>query len=140
MSEVPLYGRPSGSYEKPFRCQTVCPECVQHVASQTRKVDMRLPKNKNQIPIAQGRSTQFISMIKLIWTSRLSMKNSLSRPRPGVCFGVARPRRGVPLASQGQNPALTDLCVPHSFSSEITSHNEFLKSFCKVNSYTKPST
>jgi len=31
-----------------------------------------------QTPMAQGRSTKIISMIKWIWTSRLSIKNSLS--------------------------------------------------------------
>jgi len=31
-----------------------------------------------QTPMAQGRSTKIISMIKWIWTSRWSIKNSLS--------------------------------------------------------------
>ena len=37
-----------------------------------------------QTPMAQGRSTKIISMIKWIWTSRLSIKNSLSRPAGGL--------------------------------------------------------
>ena len=43
--------------------------------------------------MAQGRSTQIISMIKWIWTNRLSIKNSLSTPgrrRPRLVFKADR--------------------------------------------------
>jgi len=43
-----------------------------------RKVDIRLPEKGIQTPMAQGRSTIIISMIKWIRTSRLLIKNSLS--------------------------------------------------------------
>ena len=41
-----------------------------------------------QTPMAQGRSTKNISMMNWIWTSRLSVKNSLSTPerQGGVAF------------------------------------------------------
>ena len=42
------------------------------------KVDIRLPGKRIQAPMAQGRSTKVISMIKWIRTSRLSKQNSLS--------------------------------------------------------------
>jgi len=41
----------------------------------------------NQTPMAQGRSTEIISMIKWIRTSRLSMKNSLSSQTPALSHG-----------------------------------------------------
>ena len=43
------------------------------------KVDIRLPEKGIQTPMAQGRSTKIISMIKWIRTSRPSIKNSVSR-------------------------------------------------------------
>jgi len=46
--------------------------------SGTRKVDKGYLKKGIQIPMAQGRSTKVISMIKRIRTSRLAIKNSLS--------------------------------------------------------------
>ena len=45
-----------------------------------RKVDIRLPGKVHSKSMAQGRSTKIISMIKWIRISRLSIKNSLSRP------------------------------------------------------------
>ena len=45
-----------------------------------RKVDVRFPGKEIQTPMAQGRSTKIISMIKWIQTSKLSIKNSLSLP------------------------------------------------------------
>ena len=44
----------------------------------TKKVDIRLPGNGNSTPMAQGRSTEIISMIEWIRTSRLSIQISLS--------------------------------------------------------------
>ena len=44
----------------------------------TRKVDIRLTDEGVQTPMAQGRSTKIISMIKWIRTSKLSIKISLS--------------------------------------------------------------
>jgi len=43
-----------------------------------RKVDIWLPGKETSTPMAQGRSTKTISMIKWIRTSRLSIKNSVS--------------------------------------------------------------
>ena len=58
---------------------TLTPPAVQiRYLSPPKKVDMRLPGKGIQTPIAQGRSTEIISMIKWIRTSRLSMNSSVS--------------------------------------------------------------
>ena len=65
---------------KKKKCRSICvPPSVSHhrCPSITREKDMRIPK-KNQIPMAQGRSTKSISMNKWIRTSRLWIKNSPS--------------------------------------------------------------
>jgi len=44
-----------------------------------RKVDIRLPEKGNSNSRGARPGHQIVSMIKWIWTSRLSIKNSLSR-------------------------------------------------------------
>ena len=58
----------------------------------TRGVDIRLPGKGIQTPMAQGRSTKIISMIKWIRTSRLSTKNSLSGGRTWTVYSKSSSR------------------------------------------------
>ena len=54
---------------------------------------------EHQAPMAQGRSTKIISIIKLTRTSRLSRKNSLSNRCSGAYNGAEGVRAGVGLAA-----------------------------------------
>ena len=66
-------------------------------------VCMAAVKKRIQTPMAQGRSTKIISMIKWIRTSRLSIKNSPSGGRADVltCHHFQRPGIGFPFSVQG---------------------------------------
>ena len=46
-------------------------------------------KKKIQTAMAQGRPTKITSMIKWMWTSRLSVKITLSQDRTGAMFFVS---------------------------------------------------
>ena len=61
----------------------------------SRKVDIRLHGKGIQTPMAQGRSTEIIYMIRWIRTSRLSIKNSRSLQGLGSRGWAAR-RQGWP--------------------------------------------
>ena len=51
--------------------------CTIYIFAKYKKVDIRLPKKREKNPMAQGRSTELISMIKWIQTSMLSIQDSL---------------------------------------------------------------
>ena len=62
----------------------------------SRQVNIRLPEGIQSL-MAQGRSNKMISMIQWIWTSRLSLKKSLSERRLKQGVEGSKVRRKHPM-------------------------------------------
>jgi len=71
------------------------PNTQSSTTNPSRKVDIGYLAKGIQTPMAQGRSTKTISMVKWIRTSKLSIKNSPSNPSPSSFVGTPLSPYGI---------------------------------------------